>query len=126
VTVFRGWRGTIQVAGADVAQVEGWAIDVDNSAESHYAVGSRTATDITVGPKNVTGNFSKVWFDDTYADLVNPVGDGKPASFTFYAEPGPGVGVSCTNCIWSTWSGSGENEGYATEDLDFICKNVTT
>lgn len=129
MTVYRGWQGAIQVAATNVAQVEGWSVDVDNSTEAHFAVGSRTATDITVGPKNVTGSFSKVWFNDDYADLaVNPTADenGKPASFTFYAEPGGGVAVSCTNCIWTNWSGSGEGEGYATEDLDFICKGIKT
>jgi len=113
MTVYRGWQGEIKVDGNTVAQVEGWSVDVDNSAEAHFAVGSRTATDITVGPKNVTGSLSKVWFNDTYADLAaNP--NDKPASFTFVGKIGGAVSVTCRGCIWST------------EDLDFIAKNIDT
>ena len=131
MTVYRGWQGELQVGNAVVAQVEGWSMDVDNSTEAQFAIGSRSATDITVGPKNVTGSFSKVWFDDTYSDLaVNPAADanGKPLSFTFVGQVKKDgiVSVSGTDCIWSTWSGSGESDGYATEDLDFICKNCTS
>lgn len=125
MTVYRGWQGTIQVNGTNVAEAEGWSVDVDDSTEAHFVVGNRTATDITVGPKNVTGSFNRIWVDDTYSDLSAQPND-KPASFTFYGQAGSGLAITCNDCIWSTWGGAGESDGYATESLDFICKGIKT
>jgi len=137
MAVYRGWRGRLErhvswgggtsSTSYVVAQVEGWSIDVDNSAEAHFAVGSRTATDVSVGPKNVTGSFSKVWFDNEYTSSYIDT-DGSPPSFTFYGwiNYAEGKSVVADNCLLSTWGGSGENDAYATEDIDFIAKNLRT
>lgn len=137
MATYRGWQGRLERhvswgggtsnTSYAVAQVEGWSIDVDNSAEAHFAVGSRTATDVSVGPKNVTGSINRVWFQNVYAQsYINT--NQKPHSWNFYGwtKYGEGKSVIARNCFVSTWAGSGENEGYATEDLDFIAQGIET
>jgi hypothetical protein len=130
MVVYRGWQGEIQYDGTAIAEVQNWSVEVDNSGESHFFVGSRTAVDITVGPKRVTGNFSKMFYNDDYADYaVNPTADndGKPASWTFRgACLGGQISVVGNNCFFTRWRASGEAEGPSVEDLDFICKNLDT
>jgi len=127
MVVYRGWQGQIKVADTEVAQVEGWSVDVDNSTESHFVLGSRSACDISVGPKNVTGSISKLYANDTYADLAANPTESKPASFTFIGAIKEGiVSITCSKCMWSSWGGAGEADGAATESLDFVCVNIST
>jgi hypothetical protein len=80
-----------------------------------------------VGPKNVTGSIARVWFENAWPQsYINP--NDKPLSWNFYGftKYGDKTSVVAENCFVSTWAGSGENEGYATEDIDFIAQNIAT
>lgn len=139
MAVYRGWEGKLMRGYSysvypsrlepsyTIAQVEGWSIDFDGSAEAHFAIGSRTATDVSVGPKNVTGSFNRVWFENVWSQsYAEPA--TKPLSFVFkgWTKYSEGKSIVATKCFLATWGGAGEADGYATENVDFVAQNVHT
>jgi len=143
MATFRGWQGRIEygmtnsvetsfpdrfVPSYAVAQVEGWSIDVDNSTETHFYLGSRSAGDVSVGPKNVTGTFNRLWYTNTFPkSFINPT-EVKPSSWAFkgWIDYGGKTSVVAWGLQMSTWGGAGEADGAATENIDFVAANIAT
>lgn len=140
MVVYRGWQGKVMrgTSHTDLAsgrfhpsyveaEIQNWSIEVDNSAESHHFLGSRTATDITVGPKRVTGNFSKMWFDNEWPQSFVDT-DLKADSWVFkgWCDYGGDISVVAYGAMLTRWRASGEGEGPHVQDVDFIAKNLNT
>jgi len=140
MVVYRGWQGRLMrgTSHTDLAsgrlhpsyaeaEIQNWSIEVDNSAESHFFIGSRTAADITVGPKRVTGNFAQAWFSNKWAQSFADT-NLKADSWVFkgwYDYGGKGSVVAYGTFL-TRWRASGEAEGPHVQDVDFISRNLNT
>lgn len=89
---FDGFTGAIKEGGSSIAVVTSIDLDLKNSLDPAFVLGSKYAAAITPGRSNLTGSVS-AWFDsetmlnkfinETESSLEFTLGDGTTKSYTF-------------------------------------------
>ena len=123
--VYKGWNAKIYYEGVEIGYVTEVRIEVDHSVEPYFEVFNRQASTLIEGPIQIMGRMRRAWVDITYLSLLTST--GTLSSFDLAVKVGSqGPIVYLYNCKFKKGTIAIPQDGFLTEDYDFIATSLAT
>lgn len=123
--VYRGWNAKIYYEGVEIGYVTEVRIEIDHSVEPYFETFTRQASTLVEGPIQIMGKFRRAWVDVTYLSLLTST--ESLSTFDLAVKVGTrGPTVYLYNCKFKKGTIVVPQDGFLTEDYDFIATSLAT
>ncbi|RLJ10173.1 MAG: hypothetical protein DRP15_00945 [Candidatus Aenigmatarchaeota archaeon] len=121
MTAYKGWNAKILKDGQVIGTAREVRVTVDHSLERYYIPFSRTPYEIREGQIKIDGTIRKLWVDKTYLTLL--ANTGTLTNFDLELQVN-NLHLYIYNCKFSKGEITVPQDGWITEDLDFIGSSI--